>query len=476
VTLLGAFFIPITIVCFLWRPQQLLSLLILASVFEGGSVLVGGIGQFTFGLSPFYFVELFVALRLILWVWNRGAWLPTRKTPEREIVVLLLVFLAWSFASGLVMPRLFAGIPVYAPREMEDMDMVLGNLVPLRWTLSNFAQGIYLTLNVAAVVFAFHAIQTKDQSEKLASALRWAVSVVVTVGLLQHVALLAGWSFPYALFNNNPNNPFDAQIFDQAIGDFLRIISTFAGPVYAGSFLAAIASGLLASYLRGRRGARYLLALLAVLLVLLDTTSTTGYLALAIMLCPLLICFNPFAKRESSVQSSLVMGWTTVTLTALCIGGLALLLIPSLSQAVVAMTVEKSDGISFISRVAADQDAVTIFENTHGLGAGLGSSRHSSLLMTLLCTVGIIGTTLFAVVIYKIVKFFPGRRAPSMLQMSFWSLIGLLVAQSIAVPDINRPVLWALIIAVVAQSNVYRNRGDNSDRHQSTNLPAQSAT
>jgi hypothetical protein len=462
-TLLGAFFIPITLACFFWRPQHLLSLLILASVFEGGSVLNGDIGHFVFGLSPFYFVELFVALRLLLWVCNGGAWLPTGKTSAREIALLLLVFLAWSFASALVMPHLFAGTPVYAPREMEDMDMVQGNLVPLRWTLSNFAQGIYLMLNVAAVLFGFHIIKTTDQADKLAKALRWSVFVVVVVGLLQHLALLAGWSYPYAVFNNNPNNPFDAQIFDQAIGDFIRINSTFAGPVYAGSFVAAVACGLLASYLRGRRGARYLLGILAVLVVLLDTTSTTGYLTAAIMLCPLLICFSPFTKPESGVQPSFVKGWTTIILTAACIGGLALLLIPSLSQAVVAMTVDKSEGISFASRVAADWDAFTLFKNTYGIGAGLGSSRHSSLVMTLLCTVGIVGTTLFAMVVCKIVKSFPGRRAPSMLQMSFWSLVGLLVAQSIAVPDINRPVLWALFIVVVTQSNVYRIRTESSD-------------
>src|ERR1700682_2746508 len=106
-TLLGAFFIPITIVCFLWRPQHLLSLLIVASVFEGGTVLNGDLGDFAFGLSPFYFVEIFVALRLLLWVWYRGTWLPSGMTPARGIAVLLLAFLAWSFASSFVMPRLF---------------------------------------------------------------------------------------------------------------------------------------------------------------------------------------------------------------------------------------------------------------------------------------------------------------------------------------------------------------------------------
>lgn len=455
VTLLGAFFIPITIVCFLWKPLNLLPLLVVTSVFEAGSIFNGAIGDFVFGVSPFYFVEICVTLRLLLWVWQGGTYLPSDKTPARGIMVLLLAFLAWSFASAFAMPHLFAGMPVYAPRERTEVDIVQGNLAPLAWTLSNLAQGIYLALNVGAVLFAFHVIQTKRQVEQLAKALRWAVLVVVAVGLLQHLASLAGWPYPYEVFNNNPNNPRDLSPLDQQIGGFIRLSSTFAEPMNSGSFIAAVMCGLLASYIRGRRGARYLLGLLAVGVVLLETTSTTGYLTLSVMSCLLLVFFNPFAKREFRVQPSFLKGWGVVTLTSVSIAVFAMLLIPSLSQAVVAMTVDKSEGLSFVTRVVADWDALILFKNTYGLGVGLGSSRPSSLITTFLSTVGIVGTTLFAMVLYRIVKMFPGRWAPSTLQMSFWSFIALFVAGAIGVPDINRPALWALFMVVVAQLNVY---------------------
>jgi hypothetical protein len=455
-TLLGAFFIPITLACFLWRPQNLLPLLIVASVFEAGSIFNGSVGGFVFGLAPFYSVEICVAIRLLLWVWHRGPLLPPKETPARGIAVLLLAFLAWSFASALVLPHLFAGMPVYIPRERADVDIVMGNLPPLQWSLSNLAQGIYLTLNIAAVLFAFQVVRTRDHVEKLAKAFRWAIFIVVVAGLLQQLAQMRGWSYPYAVFNNNSNNPFDTHPLDQEVGDFVRISSTFAEPMNSGSFLAAVASGLLASYLRGRRGTIRLFAFLAAVLVLLGTASTTGFLALTIMLCILVFYFNPLAKREFRLQPSFVRGWAVVILTAVCIAGAAILFVPSLSQAVFAMTVEKSGTMSFASRVVADLDSFTLLKNTYGLGVGLGSSRPSSLLMALLSTVGIVGTTLFAMVLYKIIKMFPGRWAPSFLQMSFWSVIGLLVAQSIGVPDLNRPALWALLIMVVAQLNAYR--------------------
>lgn len=454
-TLLGAFFISVTLACLLWRPHHLLPILIVSSVFEAASTFNGSIGGFVFGVSPFYLVGICLALRLLVEVRGGRTLLPSEKIPARGISMLLLAFLVWSFASAVMMPYLFAGMAVYAPRERVDIDIVQGNLAPLHWSLSNLAQVIYLTLNVAAVLYAFHHVQTKPQAEKLARALRWAVFIVVAVGLLQHLASLAGWSYPYTVFNNNPNNPSDVQPLDQQIGGFIRISSTFAEPMNSGSFLAAVASGLLASYLSGSRGTRSLLALLAVGVVLLETTSTTGYLALSVMVCLLLGYFNPLRKREFRAQPSFLKGWAVVTLTALCIVEAGIHFIPSLSQVVVAETVEKSEGISFVSRVVADLDSLRLFENTYGLGVGLGSSRPSSLITALLSTVGIVGTTLFAMALYKIVKVFPGRGAPGMLQMSFWSLIGLLVAQSIGVPDINRPTLWALLIVVAAQLNVY---------------------
>jgi hypothetical protein len=182
------------------------------------------------------------------------------------------------------------------------------------------------------------------------------------------------------------------------------------------------------------------LALLAVVLALFETASTTGYIALAVMLCLLLIHFNPFAKREFHVQPSFLRGWMAITLTSLSIAVAAIVAVPSLSRAVYAETVEKSEGMSFVSRVLVDANALALFANTYGLGVGLGSNRPSSLIATL----------------YTIIRQFPGRWAPSVLQASFWSLMGMLVAQSIGIPDLNRPVLWALFIVAVAQLNAYR--------------------
>jgi hypothetical protein len=454
-TLLGTFFIPITLACFLWKPRHLLPLLVVASVFEAGSVFNGAVGGFVFGVSPFCLMEIAIAFRLFLHVWNGGTLLPPPRTAARGIAVILLAFLVWSFVSALVMPRVFAGMPVISPRERVDVDLVFGNLWPLRWSLSNLGQGIYLVLNTGAVLFAFLVTQSVEQTGELAKALLWAVYIAVGVGLLQYIAPFIGIPYPYSVFNNNPNNLLGFEPLDQQIDGFTRISSTFAEPMNSGSFLAAAACGLLASYLRGERGMLALTGLLATVLVLLQTTSTTGYASLVIMLVPLLIYFNPLARRQLPGWPSFFKGWTTVTATALAGAGLVIVLIPRLSPALVQVTVDKAEGMSFLSRVAADQQSWALLEATHGLGVGLGSNRPSSLIMSLLSTVGIVGTALFAMAIYRIVRLFPGRAAPAKLQMSFWSLMGLLVA-SMGVPDLNRPALWALLIVAGAQLTLVR--------------------
>lgn len=452
-TLLGAFFIPITLLCLLWRPARLLPLLVVASVFEAGSVTNGSVGSFVFGVSPFYLVEICMAFCLLRHVWNGGALLPPETAPTRGIAVGLIAFLGWSLATSFLMPHLFAGMPISSPRDRTEVDLVTGNLTPLQWTFSNLGQGMYLALNVGAALFAFLVVQTRKQAEGLASALRCAVFLVVAAGVLQYVLPRVGGAYPYATFNNNPNTVAGTSPLDQDIEGFTRISSTFAEPMNSGSFLAAVAGGLLASYLRGRRGIGALLFLLAVMFVLLQTTSTTGYVTVVVMLLPLLVYFNPLARPGGSGQPSFFKGWAATVFPAIAVVGAALWLVPGLFQAFIPMTVDKSEGMSYLSRVAVEQASFAMFADTYGLGVGLGSSRPASLLMTLLSTVGMVGTGLFALSLYRIARLFPGRRARSQLQMSFWALAGLLVA-SMGVPDINRPALWALLIVLPAQSKV----------------------
>jgi hypothetical protein len=440
-TLLGVFFIPVALICFLWQPFYLLPLLMLASIFEAGSVLNGAIGDFEFGVSPFYLTEILIVLRLLMLAFGRGKvlnLLPRRPNPTRTVAWMLLAFWLWCFFSAFVMPHLFAGTSVSVPRSGTDEDFA-----PLHWSLSNLAQALYLTLNIATVMYALHMVRTRRQTEQLVKALYFAVFIVVIIGCAQFLAAKEGWDFPYGTFNNNPVY---GKGIDQDIESFHRINSTFNEPSMAGSYLASITCGLLAGFLTGRRGLTWLLALLGVTTTLFLTTSTTGFAAVAIGVMVLLLYFNPFGGHEEGRKSS-ALGWIII-LAVFGVTGAVLFFTPDLLDAVLSTTIEKGDSYSFWVRLANEFHSMGLVLQTYGLGVGLGS------IPTMLSSVGLVGTALFTAVLYKMGRAFPGRSARSSLQIGFWALLTMIISEILAVPDINRTVLWGLLILVLTQLKV----------------------
>ncbi len=448
-TPVGYFFLPLVLLCSFTKPERLLSLLVLASVFEASSVFNSSIETFQLGVPPFYVVEAFIALQLVGLVAQKGSLLPEPDDPRRKYVVPLLLFWAWACASAFILPHIFSGMPVYEPRG--GIDEQYEALTPLRWSFSNLAQVLYLTLNLCTLLYALQVVRTRKQVNSLLKTLGVAVGIAVVAGGVQRLAIFQGWSFPYELLNNNPGY---SQGFEQSIGEGIqRINSTFTEASFAGSFLGAIAIGLVAAFLRGRRSLGWLVAALAAFLVLLDTTAMNGYVAFAVVLGCLFFYFSPF-RGPKSTRWFLAKGWLVLVVPLLGVAGAVVVLFPSFTSAAFTVTTEKSDTLSFLHRLYSDLTALDIFLNTWGLGVGLGSNRPSSMLMAFLSTVGIVGTILFAIFIFRIVRAFPGKSAPGTMHWTFWSLIALLVAQIVAVPDINRPVLWTLIVVVVVQLDI----------------------
>lgn len=337
------------------------------------------------------------------------------------------------------MPRLFAGTLVMSPR----LGMVRAP-APLEPTSSNLAQATYLTLNVCMILYALATVKTYPQMERLLKGFFWAVFIVVSIGLTQFLFTAVGGSFPYDVINNNPGY---SQGYEQDVGDIHRYNSTFVEPSTAGSFLSAVVGGLFASFLSGNRKRGTFLAILIVLFVLLLTTSTTGLAGVAMIACVLLVYFNPFANR-TRVGRSVAGSWLYVCL-ALGLIGSCLLLFPKFYDAIMEMTVEKFDSFSFLARLASDLYSLIVLADTKGVGAGLGSNRSSGLLATLLSTVGVIGIILLGTIAYRIIKAFPWKSATSSLQLTFWALVTLVVGSAFAVPDINRPTLWVLLMLVI---------------------------
>jgi hypothetical protein len=443
-TFLGVIFIVAGVACFLFRRSYLLPLVVIASVFEAGSIFNSNLSDFSFGVQPFYVIEIFVLLHLVLRTLGRKKLLPTKNVRVHGIVVALCVFWLWCFFSAFVMPRLFAGTLVSSPRDE------LHDFVPLQWTLSNLAQAGYLTLNIGTVIYALQVVRTREQADQLRRALYWAVFIVVIISFAQTFADQVGLEFPYELFNNNSGY---SQGFNQAAGSMHRAASTFLEPSMAGSYLAAVTCGLLAGFFRDGRQMSRLLPIFAVLSALVLTLSTTGFVTIAIGMA-LLILYSRRSRRVEQPHKWSASKWILI-LSVIGVTVYFVLSSSDLMDAILAMTLEKMDSFSFWGRLAKEMQAIVVFVNTYGLGAGLGSNRSSGLLTTLLSSVGLVGTITFGYILYRITKLFPGVSAGRSLQVAYWSLLVITISEVVAVPDINRPVFWALFVIVMAQLNVH---------------------
>lgn len=443
ITIFGVLFIPLALFVAFFAQRYLLSLAILASVFQAASVFNVTGGSFELGVSPYYLVACLIFLHNVLSAVRGQNILPPKSDPRRSVIVILISFWILGAISAFLLPHIFAGLQVFDPRL--GIDEQYNSPTSLRWTASNLAQAGYLTLNVGVVLYALRP----SRAGHLKKALYVAISVVVGMSLLQILFAIFHVRLPMELLSSNPVY---AQG-EQSVGSLVRINGTFTEPSLAGAFLAASFVALLASFISGKRDALQYAALALIGLVLVSTTSSTGYFAAAASLLALAFYFSPLTLR-GKLRMRYARGWIIVV-TSAALAMTIILALPNLLEAAMAMTVQKGEGLSFLHRLAADLNAVELVRETFGIGVGLGSNRPSSLATYLLSNMGIAGTILFVALIRGLLRPFPDRKAPPHRHFIVWGFVTLLIAQIIAIPDLNFPLLWIFIALLVSNSAAF---------------------
>jgi hypothetical protein len=451
ISIFGLLFLPIALWVFFSRPSYLIPLLILSSAFAAASVIDFHIGDSVFGLQPFYFTAMLVALKALPGVLHFNRLKPYLEPGLKKVVAALLLFWQWAILSAFLFPVIFKGTKVIDPRNaIEDVAAVLGvesETRTLHWGLENFGQAVYLTLSVIALLYVVISSRDKSQTWLSLRALRVAVLIVSVIAVIQSLAVWRGWPFPYDFFNSNPAY---AQNYSAMFEDIARVNATFTEASYAGGFMAAAALGLLATRLYG--GAVRLSTILLALLALVLTTATTGYAAFLLGGALLFFYLLRSGLRKKSarriIKRSLI---AIVAVSALLI--LLLASVPQLRQAAIESTFNKSDTVSAAARLSLDAYSIKLMYDTYGFGAGLGSNRPSSLGADLLGNIGIIGTVLFALYIGRLFgQLLPASRQSNGTSFALvaWMLAGILIAQALALPDLSWPPLWGVLIAATA--------------------------
>jgi hypothetical protein len=434
-TLIGAVFFCWAVYCFFLKQDGLLGLLIVAGVFQAASAI--NIAER--GIQPYYVVAVFVIARGFV---NRFCDATPEPMPQGG---WLWTYGLIAVGSAVVLPFLFAGIPVYDPKIGIDDGFLIRP--PLSFGLNNVAQAAFLIFHIATV---YAVLSLRVSYRQVRWAYEFAFYLVVAIIAVQSVCQLTGIPFPHSLILNNPG--YSLWTAEGEVGG-TRNPGSFSEPSFAGGFLAMCCIGFIAEYLVGKKGGRNaIVALIASALVASGGSLLTLYLfavALAIRYFPFRFpWFVDIGRARRLLWLSFLLAVPAV-LAALGSSGFA--------QALVVNTASKGDSLSFINRTASDVYALQLFLLTHWLGVGLGSSRASSLLTTMLSTVGIAGTLAFGIFYFKLFL-----KLPREYEWLKWAAFALLANMCINIPDMNLPFLWIPIVLAVhfsSTSILVRERG-----------------
>ncbi len=423
-TIIGLIFFCCGAYCFLYKEDGLLGLLIISSVFEASSA-VNIAGR---GIQPYYLIAGFIIARALV---NRA--LGARSYKRMPQGNWLLLFAVIAVGSAFLCPILFAGVPIYDPKIGIDDGLFVRP--PLRFGLNNVIQASYLVWHIAS---AFALLAIKFSATKTRRAFLGAFYIEAFFVSAESLCQIAGINFPLWIVLNNPGY----SLWENSMEAYgTRNPGTFAEPSLAGAFLTLYCIGFLAEYLAGKGSMfRVIVAMVASGLV----ASSSSVFTLCFVPIPLLIRYSPFrfpwyVNLKQTKRIGLIFFMVCMPLI------LVLLFSSGYREVLTTLTVSKGESGSFINRTASDLYGLQLLLQTYGIGVGLGSSRSSSLITTLLSNVGITGFIAFGVFYFKLFTNLSDDYA-----WFCWAAFALLINVCIGLADVTMPIFWIPILLAIS--------------------------
>ncbi len=421
-TLIGVIFLLLSLYFFTKGSSQLFSLLIFSGIFQAATV----VSSSAIDIEPYYLVALFFLARCCLE-------LASKRTTFHKVKGLypLLALACIGAVSAVLFPYIFRGMPVYYPPLGLDAGLFTQPALEAHPHIGTFCLLAINTLVVLAAAYVPGTIAAPARSFLLAF---WVLLLII---LLQLTCLHAGIPFPSKLFNNNQN----WSIANPDLSGSLRPNGTFTEPSTAGCLLAAVMLSGMAMFMKSGKGAWLLGASLVGILVV---ASTTAFLTLGVS-AALIILGYPLLRFPYYLRTDRLKRIGILALLGVC--ALSALAIPVVRNSVMEQSLNKgTTSGSFAVRLVADAYALQIAYDTFGIGVGLGSTRASSLVSTMLSTIGVAGFASFILMIWRLFQNRLGEY--SWLK---WAALGLIINMAFGVPDLTFPLLW-VPLALIARA------------------------
>jgi hypothetical protein len=420
-TSLGLVFFTFLVVCWLRQRPDLPWQLSLAAPISVVLVVMGN------GLEAYHFVALIAAFLLVA---SRGeregaALLHGVHHGRRALPGLtpLALFVVWALIITLMGPWVFSSLPVLIPRA--GIDQTVSAPLPLRYNISNLAQGAYLILGFATVLFL--AQRRRLSPHFLVPGL--ALAMLLTGANL--LFDLLGLPWPSKFFDVDPNTRYVSYT---TTGE-PRFRGIFAEPSGLATWATVAVVYFISAASRTGGRLRLTYAGLGTLSVVCLWASGSGKAAVAgLLLVALVLLIAAYRFLTSSTKIPI----------GVVLSGLAALIVVAVEWsriygAFYSIIVDKLASQSYFVRTTADLYSLDILVKSFGLGVGLGSNRPSSFWPGLLSTTGIIGAVLFAWATAALILA-AWRRAE--WRPTVYALLTLLMTKSIAGSDLSSPLLW----------------------------------
>jgi hypothetical protein len=411
-TQVGVLFATLYGVCLLRKPATLTWCLAAAVPFSHTAMF----SFERFAVTPFFFGCVLATLRythLVLRTPPHARQSAPRLPPV--VRTWLIVFVSYSTCVTLLGPWVFAGTPVLTPRG--GLGDQLRSNTPLTYTISNVAQLSYLFLGVGLLLYM--------RREAKQGSRYFDLSIWLGLGLAA-LSFVAPTFWPGEQIDNIAGTHYDIY------GTRLR--GTFPEPSVFGTFLTA-SIGYFASRLGTSvgRSRRWTIAGL----VLASAEFALAYSGTALVALGVLSVFGVLTYLRRSLVLRTQAATRLVSLFALTV--LGALATTDWARGLVS---DKLDSSSFADRSTANSIAMDVFFASRGIGVGLGSNRPSSIFFMLMSCVGVVGTVAFFGVMIG-----AWRHAARAVwgRPHAWALVGVVLSQIAAKPDLAMPVMWLVL-------------------------------
>jgi hypothetical protein len=424
-------------------------LLMASMVLQGGSVLnvvtasAKITGTHAYGVTVFHAMALVVVITAA-WRYLTGprpVWPRHLKWP----FWLLLLYVAVAVTGAWFLPRLFAGKQVHDTIKMYGT-LELSNL---GWNFGHAAQILTLILMLAVLVSVWFLCRSPQERFRLLSGVVLGCILVLTIGGYEQIATHFDWPSMASFWANNPGY----QQTPLAPMGFVvnRVGLPFSEPSYASAYMATMLVGTLAMALMGQKWWWWGPVAIICAAGLINTLGSTGLAAAGVGTSILFIWIIIKTFRRSTSMSR---RWRAAFLCFLFITGTIWVikdyegskLQPHLDAMIKGLIVNKITATEG-TRALNNRRAFEIFQETRGLGVGMGSHRASSFFATLLANTGIVGFLLFiGMLITLLVRYW---RAQSLTDSQIFVAAALptaTLAMGLGIPDLNMPMYWGFII------------------------------